>query len=83
MASTLATVDTDDDGHPDHVLVFVPVSAAYAAELGCSGGVAITILSLGGTLHAVAETAVQSGILGIGCDPWGLEAEDVIESWAF
>lgn len=83
MASTLATVDTDDDGHPDHVLVFVPVSAAYAAELTCSGGVAMTILSLGGTLHAVAETAVESGILGIGCDPWGLEAEDVIQSWEF
>jgi PKD repeat protein len=83
MASNLATVDTDGDGFPDHVLVFVPVSAAYAAELSCSAGVASTILSFGDTLHAVAETAVESGILGIGCDPWDLEAEDVIKSWAF
>jgi transglutaminase-like putative cysteine protease len=83
MASTLATVDTDGDGNPDHVLVFVPVSAAYAAELSCSAGVSLTIMTLDGGLHAVAETAVESGILGIGCDPWHLEAEDVIESWAF
>jgi PKD repeat protein len=83
IGSALAAVDTDDDSTPDHVLVLVPVSAAYAAGLRCTGGGSLTILTLDGTLHAVAETAVESAPLGLGCDPWGLDAADVIKTWAF
>jgi PKD repeat protein len=84
VSSYLATVDTDRDGFPDHVLAFVPLSAEEAAELSCSGGVALTILEIEGDLCALAETACAEGMtLGLGCDPWGLRAEDVIQWWSF
>jgi len=83
VESQLAAVDTDDDSTPDHVLVLVAVSEAYAVGLGCVGGESLTIFSLDGALYAVAETAVESGPLGLGCDPWGLEVEDLIETWSF
>jgi len=83
VGSALAAVDTDDDSTPDHVLVLVPVSAERAAELRCGSGATLTVLALEGTLYAVAETAVGSGELGLGCDPWGLAPEDVIETWPF
>jgi len=83
VSSRLATADTDDDGTPDHVLVLVQVSENTAASLTCSGGEALTVLELDGNLFAVAETAVAVGTLGLGCDPWSLTVEDVIESWAF
>ena len=83
VGSTLASVDTDDDSTPDHVLVLVPVTAAHAGELQCTGGASLTILALDGTDYAVAETVVASGELGLGCDPWNLQVEDVIETWSF
>ncbi len=83
VSSRLATVDTDDDGNPDHVLALVPVTADHAGRLTCAGGGTITVLELDGDLHAVAETAVESGALGLGCDPWDLEEGDVIETWSF
>jgi len=82
VGSVLAMVDTDDDSLPDHVLVLVPVSAAYAAGLRCTVDESLTVLTLDGTLYAVAETAVESGSLGLGCDPWGLRVADVIETWS-
>lgn len=83
ISSRLAWVDTDDDGTPDHVLALVPVTAEQAAGLTCSAGRSVTVLELGGELLAVAETAVESEMLGLGCDPWGLDEADVIETWAF
>jgi len=84
IASYMASVDTDRDGFPDHVLAFVPVSARDAAGLTCSGGVSLTVLEIDGDLSALAETACAEGTtLGLGCDPWGLQAEDVIEFWSF
>jgi len=83
VGSALATVDTDGDAMPDHVLVLVPVTASQANGLSCSDGAALTIVELDGTAYAVAETTVASGALGLGCDPWGLDAEDVVETWPF
>ena len=83
IACRLATVDTDGDGHLDHVLALVEVSAETAASLSCSTGVSLTILEIDGALHAVAETAVESESFPLGCDPWGLDPEDVIETWSF
>ena len=80
--SLLAHVDTDDDDSPDHVLVLVPVSEAYAHELTCATGASVGLLTIGGQLYAVAETAVASGPIPLGCDPWGLSEDDVIQSWS-
>ena len=75
VACQLAFVDTDDDGSPDHVLVLVRVSSHAAAQPG------VTVFELDGTLYAVAETA--AGYLALGLDPWGLEADDLIDLWPF
>jgi PKD repeat protein len=83
LPSRLATVDTDDDGLPDHVLGFVPISVEDASGLTCSGGHSLTVLEIEGALYALAETACSSGTLGLGCDPWPLRAEDVLQSWTF
>jgi len=83
LSSRLTTVDTDTDGYPDHVLAFVPISAEDAAGLTCSGGQSLTVLEIEGTLHALAETACAAGTLNLGCDPWGLGADDIDTSWAF
>jgi len=79
--SRLAHVDTDDDGSPDHVLALVPVSEAYAHELTCATGASVGLLTISGQLYAVAETAA-AGLLPLGCDPWGLSEDDVIQSWS-
>jgi len=78
VASRLAFVDTDKDGTPDHVLVLVPYEDSYTGT-ACEEG--LTILELDGDLYVVAETT-RSGD-GVGCDPWGLEEDDLIEVWTF
>jgi PKD repeat protein len=83
LDSRLATVDTDGDSFPDHVLALVPVSANEASGLICAGDGSLTVLEIDDALFAVAETACLAGTLGLGCDPWGLDASDVIESWDF
>ena len=75
VACQLAFVDTDDDGSPDHVLALVEVSSPAAVQSGA------TVFELDGTLYAVAETA--AGYLALGLDPWGLEADDLIDLWPF
>jgi len=82
VASKMAYVDTDHDRTPDHVLALVPVSTHLAGSLSCSGGEP-NLIWFEGALHAIAETALVSGELGLGCDPWGLKPEDIIEWWAF
>jgi len=83
LASRLATVDTDADGYPDHILTFVPISPEDAAGLTCSSGQSLTVLEIEEELYALAETACAAGTLDLGCDPWGLQADDVDTSWAF
>jgi hypothetical protein len=79
VLSSLAFVDTDSDHIPDHVLALVPVSAAWASRLTCSG----PLLELNGIRYAIAETAAEGGLIPLGCDPWDLSAEDVLEVWSF
>lgn len=83
IPSKIGYVDTDDDNMPDHVLALVPVTADHAARLTCGRNGATGLMVIDGLLHALAETAVVSGEVGLGCDPWGLEAEDVLEAWEF
>jgi len=78
----LAFVDTDGDSLPDHVLALVEVSPAYAGGISC-GGSRVTVIPFGDRLFAVAETAGDSGSLRLGCDPWGLTPDDLIEVWSF
>ncbi len=75
LSCQLAFVDTDDDGSPDHVLALVEVDVSFAQRSG------VTVFELDGRQYAVAETA--SGPMDLGVDPWGLEADDLIELWAF
>jgi PKD repeat protein len=83
LPSRLATVDTDDDGFPDHILALVPIAPEDVAGLTCSSGQSLTVLEIAGELYAVAETACAAGTLDLGCDPWGLQEDDVDTSWAF
>jgi hypothetical protein len=78
VSSSLAFVDTDSDHLPDHILVLVPVSPAWASRLACSA-----LLALGGVQYAVAETAADGTTTPLGCDPWGLTSDDVYEVWSF
>ncbi len=75
IACRLAFVDTDEDAFPDHVLVLVEVPGVSALPPSAR------LFELDGALYAVAETA--SGMTGLGIDPWGLEAVDLIELWTF
>jgi len=79
VPSSLAFVDTDSDGTPDHVLALVPVSAAWAARLACPR----SLLVLDGVSYAVAETAGDGPLIPLGCDPWGLVPSDVYQIWSF
>lgn len=79
VASSLAFVDTNSDGAPDHVLALVPVSPAWASRLTCPA----EILVLDGVQYAVAETAGDAPQIALGCDPWDLTPDDVHEVWPF
>jgi len=79
----LAFVDTNGDSLPDHTLALVEVSPSYAGKIACTGGERVTVLPFGDELYALAETAVDSASLPLGCDPWGIEIDDLIEVWSF
>lgn len=77
----LAFVDTDDDGTPDHVLVFVAIPSRMLSDLECAGDV--TVFEWDNRTFALAETAVDVGIYALGCDPWSLDEDDLAELWSF
>ena len=81
VSCKLAFVDTNDDGSPDHVLALVAVSNQMLSELTCAGSV-ISFAWADGTF-VIAETAVDIGIYALGCDPWGLDEDDLAELWSF
>jgi hypothetical protein len=75
VSCQLAFVDTDDDASPDHVLALVEVPGLSALQSGAA------VFEVDGALYAVAETA--AGTMALGVDPWGLEADDLIDLWPF
>ena len=75
LTCQLAFVDTDGDAAPDHVLALVEVDGSFAQRPG------VTVFERDGRRYALAETS--SGPMDLGVDPWGLEADDLIELWAF
>jgi len=81
ISCKLAFVDTNGDGSPDHVLALVAVSSHLLSELTCAGDV-VSFTWADGTF-AIAETAVDIGIYALGCDPWGLDEDDLAELWSF
>ena len=81
VSCKLAFVDTNGDGTPDHVLALVAVSNRLLAELTCAGDV-VSFTWADGTF-VIAETAVDIGIYPLGCDPWGLDEDDLAELWSF
>ncbi len=79
---TMAFVDTDGDGAPDHVLALVPITQAELDDLPGTGGV----WEIDGTLYAVAETAVNpdvSGYIPLGTDPWGIGPDAIKQRWDY
>ena len=68
----LVSVDTNDDGTADHMVVFVPVGDSYDVP---------SLWEYGGRLYALAETAVEGGTLPVGTDPWGLDPGDMQQAW--
>jgi len=48
----------------------------------CSGE-RVTVIPFLDQLFAVAETAADAASLRLGCDPWGLEVDDLIKIWSF
>lgn len=75
ISCQLAFVDTDGDASPDHVLALVEVDVSFAQRPG------VAVFERDGRRYAVAETS--SGPMGLGVDPWGLGADDLIELWPF
>ena len=79
---TMAFVDTDADGTPDHVLGLVPITQAELDDLPGTTGV----WTIDGTLYAVAETAVNpelSGYIRLGTDPWGIGPDAIKQRWDY
>jgi len=81
VSCKLAFVDTNDDRTPDHVLALVSIPSHMASELSCAGD--ITTFVWDNQVFALAETAVDYGVYALGCDPWGLDEEDLMELWSF
>ena len=78
VGARLAAVDTDGDGNTDHMMVLVPVDAAYCESFDCGSR---SFWEYGGELFALAETATEGGTLALGIDPWGLESRDIQKTW--
>jgi hypothetical protein len=78
VGARLAAVDTDGDGNTDHMMVLVPVDAAYCASFDCGSR---SFWEYGGELFALAETATDGGTLALGIDPWNLESRDIQKTW--
>lgn len=81
ISCKLAFVDTDDDGLPDHVLALVAVSNPLLSELSCAGD--MITFTWDEDTFVIAETAVDIGVYPLGCDPWGLDEDDLAELWSF
>ncbi len=81
----IAAVDTSGNGSPDHMITLVPVSQSYADSVTCPQGQAKSFWTYGGQLYALAETTGSPDVLGdylsLGCDPWGLGADDFKIVW--
>ena len=71
----LVAVDTDGDSVSDHVVVFVPVGDSHADY-----GIPVA-WEYRGRLYAFAETATEGGYTPIGNDPWGLDPNDIQQTW--
>ena len=72
---------SDGDTSPDHVLALVAVSDQLLSELNCAKTILPFVWDDG--TFVVAETAVDHGVYGLGCDPWGLDEGDLAELWSF
>ena len=71
----LVAVDTSGDGNTDHMVVFVPIDDTFeTCEMDC-------VWEYNGRLYALAETAVEGSYLPLGQDPWGLEPNDIHQTW--
>ena len=84
IQSTIVAADTDDDDIPDHVLAIVPVKTVFANQIRCTAGLAVGVYDIGGSSFALAETAADpstSGYISLGCDPWGIDENDFLETW--
>ncbi len=84
MSSSIVAVDTDHDDMPDHVLALLPVDSSFASEISCSAGMNVGLYAIDSSLFALAETAADpntSGYIGLGCDPWGIDASDFKQKW--
>jgi PKD repeat protein len=81
----IAAVDTSGNGSPDHMITLVPVSQSYADSVTCAQGHTKSFWMYGGQLYALAETTGSPDVLGyylsLGCDPWGLGADDFKIVW--
>ena len=77
----LAFVDTSGDGLPDHVLAFVAIPNRMIPELDCAG--VTTVFQWDNWSFALAETAVDQGVYGLGCDPWHLTEDDIAQMWSY
>jgi PKD repeat protein len=86
IPSSIAFVDTDHDGMPDHVLALVSIASADVIGSDCPVGMKKGVYDIAGGLYAIAETAVDpahSGYIPLGCDPWGIGVEDIKQRWEF
>jgi PKD repeat protein len=81
----IVAVDTNHDGHVDHMITLVPVSQAYADAITCTHGCVNSFWTYGTQLYAFAETTGEPDLAGyyfeLGCDPWGLTAVDFKIVW--
>jgi PKD repeat protein len=81
----MVAVDTNRDGHADHMIALAPVDQSYADAVSCSHGCVKSFWTYGSQLYAFAETTGEPDLMGyyfeLGCDPWGLESCDFMRAW--